>query len=178
MTLARRYEAGIEFCKEVLDLFSWQQSEADPYKDDIGQALSDMGRKEESDAWYESWLEEEPDNGNCVNGYAFCHQMKGDLAGALAIVEAHLPTEKAADSKYHNLYMRAADLYKEVGDEQKANHYNELLKEISLNNEDYFSFAFRENGESITIVKEKKIYPNEPCSCGSGKKYKKCCGKA
>ncbi len=26
-------------------------------------------------------------------------------------------------------------------------------------------------------VKEKKVYPNEPCPCGSGKKYKKCCGK-
>ena len=24
---------------------------------------------------------------------------------------------------------------------------------------------------------EKKIGRNEPCSCGSGKKYKKCCGK-
>ena len=24
---------------------------------------------------------------------------------------------------------------------------------------------------------EKKIYPNDPCPCGSGKKYKKCCGK-
>lgn len=23
----------------------------------------------------------------------------------------------------------------------------------------------------------KKIYPNEPCPCGSGKKYKKCCGR-
>ena len=24
---------------------------------------------------------------------------------------------------------------------------------------------------------EQKIYPNDPCPCGSGKKYKKCCGK-
>ena len=24
---------------------------------------------------------------------------------------------------------------------------------------------------------EKKIYPNDPCPCGSGKKYKYCCGK-
>ena len=23
----------------------------------------------------------------------------------------------------------------------------------------------------------KKIYPNDPCPCGSGKKYKHCCGK-
>lgn len=28
-----------------------------------------------------------------------------------------------------------------------------------------------------TIVKGKKIGANEPCPCGSGKKYKKCCGK-
>lgn len=26
-------------------------------------------------------------------------------------------------------------------------------------------------------VSNKKIYPNDSCSCGSGKKYKKCCGK-
>lgn len=26
-------------------------------------------------------------------------------------------------------------------------------------------------------VGNRKIYPNEPCPCGSGKKYKKCCGR-
>lgn len=26
-------------------------------------------------------------------------------------------------------------------------------------------------------ITEKKIYPNDPCPCGSGKKYKKCCGR-
>ena len=31
------------------------------------------------------------------------------------------------------------------------------------------------NEEAIRV--EKKIYPNDPCPCGSGKKYKKCCGK-
>ena len=30
---------------------------------------------------------------------------------------------------------------------------------------------------STTVVKEDKIYPNDPCPCGSGKKYKKCCGR-
>ena len=24
---------------------------------------------------------------------------------------------------------------------------------------------------------KKKIYPNDPCICGSGKKYKRCCGR-
>ncbi len=28
-----------------------------------------------------------------------------------------------------------------------------------------------------TVVKDDKIGRNDPCTCGSGKKYKKCCGK-
>lgn len=36
---------------------------------------------------------------------------------------------------------------------------------------------YKEQKQSTTIHKDKKIYPNDPCPCGSGKKYKKCCGK-
>ncbi|MBQ9122696.1 MAG: SEC-C domain-containing protein, partial [Lachnospiraceae bacterium] len=36
---------------------------------------------------------------------------------------------------------------------------------------------YKEQKSSTTIVKGDKIYPNDPCPCGSGKKYKKCCGK-
>ncbi len=35
---------------------------------------------------------------------------------------------------------------------------------------------FKEQKNSGTIVKGKKISRNEPCPCGSGKKYKHCCG--
>ena len=31
--------------------------------------------------------------------------------------------------------------------------------------------------KSKTVVKGKKIGRNDPCPCGSGKKYKKCCGR-
>lgn len=36
---------------------------------------------------------------------------------------------------------------------------------------------YKEQKQSTTVVKPEKIYPNDPCPCGSGKKYKKCCGK-
>lgn len=29
-----------------------------------------------------------------------------------------------------------------------------------------------------TLVVEQKVGRNDPCTCGSGRKYKKCCGKA
>lgn len=36
---------------------------------------------------------------------------------------------------------------------------------------------YREQKASTTVVKGDRVYPNDPCPCGSGKKYKKCCGK-
>ena len=36
---------------------------------------------------------------------------------------------------------------------------------------------YKEQKSSTTIVKGDRVYPNDPCPCGSGKKYKKCCGR-
>ncbi len=35
----------------------------------------------------------------------------------------------------------------------------------------------REWKASKVFVADKKVGPNDPCPCGSGKKYKKCCGR-
>ena len=67
---------------------------------------------------------------------------------------------------YKNMVAAGADwLYgleewKEIFDEDK-------LKEL-----------YKEEKASHTIRKEDKVYPNDPCPCGSGKKYKKCHGRA
>lgn len=36
---------------------------------------------------------------------------------------------------------------------------------------------YKEQKKSTTIVKPPKVGRNDPCPCGSGKKYKQCCGK-
>ncbi len=36
---------------------------------------------------------------------------------------------------------------------------------------------YKEQKTSTTVVKGPKVGRNDPCPCGSGKKYKKCCGK-
>ncbi|MBR1702346.1 MAG: SEC-C domain-containing protein [Lachnospiraceae bacterium] len=43
--------------------------------------------------------------------------------------------------------------------------------------EDTKKRLYKEQKSSTTVIKGKKIYPNDPCPCGSGKKYKKCCGR-
>ncbi|MCR5675267.1 MAG: SEC-C domain-containing protein [Lachnospiraceae bacterium] len=37
---------------------------------------------------------------------------------------------------------------------------------------------YKEQKASRTVRKAVKVYPNDPCPCGSGKKYKKCHGRA
>ena len=38
--------------------------------------------------------------------------------------------------------------------------------------------VIEENKERKPVEKKQKISRNEPCTCGSGKKYKHCCGRA
>lgn len=47
----------------------------------------------------------------------------------------------------------------------------------SIYDEETRKRLYQEQKASGTIKKGKKIYPNDPCPCGSGKKYKKCHGK-
>lgn len=54
---------------------------------------------------------------------------------------------------------------------------NELKKMQKKESKVILPLAKPENGENVKVQKV-KIYPNAPCPCGSGKKYKKCCGKA
>ena len=36
---------------------------------------------------------------------------------------------------------------------------------------------YKQEKTSHTVVKPPKVGRNDPCPCGSGKKYKKCCGR-
>ncbi|HBA97948.1 MAG TPA: SEC-C domain-containing protein, partial [Lachnospiraceae bacterium] len=60
--------------------------------------------------------------------------------------------------------------------EAKAHWLYELPVWDSLLPEERRKELYTQQKKSGTVVKEKKIGRNDPCPCGSGKKYKKCCG--
>lgn len=81
-----------------------------------------------------------------------------------------LSAEKEAAEARHQLLERA---YRRLQDEieEKKCKQNELQTKLG---------RLEELNKQLvpTKVNEiKKIYPNDPCPCGSGKKYKKCCGR-
>ena len=60
--------------------------------------------------------------------------------------------------------------------EAEAEHLHTLPEWDSILTQDERDEIYREYRKSKTVVKEKTPGRNEPCPCGSGKKYKKCCG--
>lgn len=67
-------------------------------------------------------------------------------------------------------------LYKNMVD-AKAEWLYTLPQWDALLTEERRKELYREQKKSGTVVKEKKVGRNEPCPCGSGKKYKYCCGR-
>ena len=60
--------------------------------------------------------------------------------------------------------------------EAKADWLYELPQWEDLLPVDVRKDLYKKQKLSTTVVKEKKVGRNDPCPCGSGKKYKKCCG--
>ena len=61
--------------------------------------------------------------------------------------------------------------------EARADWLYELPQWDTLLTEERRKELYKEQKKSGTVVKEKKVGRNDPCPCGSGKKYKFCCGK-
>ena len=92
-----------------------------------------------------------------------------------SLVEAN-PIEEMEEDTVVNLGFDKALLYKNMVAAQ-ADWLYELEEWEAIFDEDTRKALYKEQKSSTTIVKEDKVYPNDPCPCGSGKKYKKCCGK-
>lgn len=60
--------------------------------------------------------------------------------------------------------------------EAKADYLYTLPQWDSILTEEQRQEIVKEHKRSKTVVKEKEPGRNDPCPCGSGKKYKKCCG--
>ena len=76
-----------------------------------------------------------------------------------------------------NLVFDKEKLYKNMV-AAKADWLYGLSEWNAIFDEDKQKALYKEQKDSQTVKKGAKIYPNDPCPCGSGKKYKKCCGKA
>lgn len=103
-------------------------------------------------------------------------EMTGFLDGINDSLIEKNPIEEMEEDTEVNLGFDKALLYKNMVAAEADWLYNlEEWKDIF--DEGARKALYKEQKSSTTIVKEAKVYPNDPCPCGSGKKYKKCCGR-
>ena len=92
-----------------------------------------------------------------------------------SLVKAN-PIEEMEEDTVVNLGFDKALLYKNMVAAEADWLYN-LEEWNDIFDEETRKALYKEQKASTTIVKEEKIYPNDPCPCGSGLKYKNCCGR-
>ena len=102
--------------------------------------------------------------------------MTGFLDGINDSLKEANPIEEMEEDTEVTLAFDKELLYKNMV-AAEADWLYELPQWESIFDEDKRKELYREQKLSTTVVKEAKVYPNDPCPCGSGKKYKKCCGK-
>jgi len=102
--------------------------------------------------------------------------MTGFLDGINDSLKAANPIEEMEEDTEVSLAFEKELLYKNMV-AAGADWLYGLPEWEPIFDEDTRKALYREQKSSTTIVKPDKIYPNDPCPCGSGKKYKKCCGR-
>ena len=102
--------------------------------------------------------------------------MTGFLDGINDSLKEANPIEEMEEDTEVNLGFDKALLYKNMVAAEADWLYN-LEQWNDIFDEETRKALYKGQKSSTTIVKEAKIYPNDPCPCGSGKKYKKCCGR-
>ena len=102
--------------------------------------------------------------------------MVGFLDGINDSLKIQNPIEEMDENTEVNLGYDLESLYKNMVD-AKADWLYELPQWNSIFSEEKRKELYLEQKKSGTVVKGPKIGRNDPCPCGSGKKYKHCCGR-
>ena len=146
----------------------------DVFIDHKGQNLFALGRIEEGEQCFQDIITRNPDNvwfsihaGDCFLEYGEkdYSKTKSYYLKALDIAKAtsHLPE---AEDELPVVYERLISLANEQGKPDDAAYYKGLLDTVQV------------PPPTRVIAPGVKVGRNDPCPCGSGKKYKKCCGQS
>ena len=134
-----RFSECLDFDRRILDLFACDNENAYFIMGDVGECLENLDRADECDRWFAMLSGKYPDDPNLAAAYGMILMRRGDFAKAKEVIEDALPETNPILMEYYLLYDRAAFLYEEIDEPEKARFYAELLEEIDG--------AFEEEGD-------------------------------
>lgn len=117
---------------------------------------------------------------NTVEGLAKKYNMKnefvcGFIDGVNDCIDNPIDMENITETTEFTISINFERLFKKMV-EYKAEHLYSLKQWENIFDAETLEKFYREQKISRTVVKEDRVGRNDPCPCGSGKKYKVCCG--
>ena len=152
------YQKRIAYCRELLERCGSEQLMKENTRRAIAESYFDIGEPEQGESEFENMVQDDPTFGWAYIGWADCYawgREEPQFDKAYCILDQGLSQTGLRNRK--DVLERAISYSEENGNEEKGKYYKKELRQVS----------------SVRTV---KVGRNEPCPCGSGKKYKKCCG--
>ncbi len=177
-----RCSERIRFCEEVIERTAGNDSSMiEDMRRAIGDSYAVMDDRQQADSLFDGWLKADPEWGwgwiGWSDSYALFTRGEKDYGRAEQILKSGLAASGVRDRD--DLLERLMRIYEETGRKEDAERIREELGMPDERLEDGEIEESIDGGIADIGLSEKtqskKIGRNEPCPCGSGKKYKKCC---
>jgi len=201
------FEDRILLCEEFINRFPHEDSLViENMKRAIAESYFEIGQPQKTETLYKKWLEEDPKWGWGWIGWSDSYWLYGDnkdYEKAEKILTQGMANKGVRDKK--EILDRLENLYNETGRKkdaevthQKISVLDKMEGSVKISKKGNIfqlkkTFDFGEEGIPLGELarlkmdipkdwylqgEEKvKIGRNDPCPCGSGKKFKKCCGR-
>ncbi len=184
--IARFLSERLRFCEEYLARFGEQKPEIDRGMwRAIAEVHNETGDVETVDRLYRQWLTADPCWGWGWIAWADCYWLftprEKNFPRGEEILREGLAAAEVRDRA--EVLARLADLYAESGrpaEERKVRDQLEALRGVTERRKMRYTSEntpLPRGSQAQPRVVKKKTGRNAPCPCGSGKKYKKCCGR-
>jgi len=204
----RFYQERIAVCQDIIQRHPDDELTFLRMQRAIAESHFELGHVEQADSLFQQWLTEEPQWGWGWIGWSDCYAFTSgphqDDARAEEILKRGLAVEGVSERA--DLVDRLKSLYEDQGRTEEAEALWEEIDasdtafdKVEISRQGNVTslkttLDFGEEGlpleelgsvignmskrRGLADAPEPKISRNQPCPCGSGRKYKKCCGKA
>lgn len=166
------FSKRIQYCKELLEICDDDELIIENTRRGLAESHFALGNKQKCDQLFKEWLSNDPAWGWGYIGWSDCYQYDSgntatDYLKAEEIISMGLNEKNLKDRA--DVVDRAIEISVKLGKNQEAKELEKELMELTR--------APQSKAAANIPHTVNKIGRNEPCPCGSGKKYKKCCGK-
>jgi hypothetical protein len=183
-------QTRLEILGTFLDRFHPDGLLLENCKSQVGETMFLLGMSERGEQAYRSWLDEDPRWGWGWIHWSDCHYLFGreqesDPTRAEQILKQGLAVADVRDRK--DILERLVELYEETGRPEEAapvqKEIDRLAKPAPAHpapswNRPQTAIGELWPGNRGALSRPARVGRNDPCPCGSGKKFKKCCGQA